>query len=80
MLTENEIVDLFVNKIGEQPEPSQIEEYSTYSLEKLTEILDRRILIENNPDMLNKIVENYNNYMNASEANRRNWNFNNLLD
>lgn len=80
MLTENEIVDLFVNKIGEQPEPSQIEEYSTYSLEKLTEILDRRILSENNPDMLNKIVENYNNYMNASEANRRNWNFTNLLD
>ena len=80
MLTENEIINAFLNKIGEQPEPSQIEEYSTYSLEELNAILDRRLLIENNPDMIKKITENYNNYMNASVADRLNWNFTNLLD
>lgn len=80
MLTENEIINAFLNKIGEQPEQSQIEEYSTYSLEELIAILDRRLLIENNPDMLNKIAENYNNYMKASEEDKRNWDFTKLLD
>lgn len=80
MLTENEIVAVFLNKIGEQPEQSQIEEYSTYSLEELTAVLDRRILIENNPDMYDKMVENYNNYMSASETDKHNWDFTKLFD
>lgn len=75
MLTENDIVNAFLDKIGEQPEQSQIEEYATYSLEELNAILDRRILIETNPNMLNNIAEDYKNYMNASEEDKRNWNF-----
>lgn len=76
MLTENEIVDLFVNKIGEQPEPSQIKEYRTHTLEELNAILDRRMLIENDPSILNTVAEDYNNYLNASSADRQNWDFN----
>jgi hypothetical protein len=80
MLTEQEIVNVFLNKIGEQPEQSQIEEYSTYSLEELTAVLDRRILIENNPDMYDKMVENYNNYMSASATDKHNWDFTKPFD
>jgi hypothetical protein len=80
MLTEQEIVNVFLNKIGEQPEQSQIEEYSTYSHEELTAVLDRRILIENNPDMYDKMVENYNNYMSASATDKHNWDFTKPFD
>jgi hypothetical protein len=80
MLTEQEIVNVFLNKIGEPPEQSQIEEYSTYSLEELTAVLDRRILIENNPDMYDKMVENYNNYMSASATDKHNWDFTKPFD
>jgi uncharacterized protein YsxB (DUF464 family) len=75
MLTENDIVNTFLNKIGQPPEQSQIEEYATYSLEELNAILDRRILIKTNPDMLNNIAEDYKNYINASEKDKHNWNF-----
>lgn len=80
MLSENEIVNVFLNKIGEQPEQLQIEEYSTYSLEELTAVLDRRLLIENDPAMYDKITENYNNYMTASETDKHNWDFTKLFD
>lgn len=80
MLTENEIVAVFLNKIGEQPEQLQIEEYSTYSLEELTAVLDRRLLIENDPAMYDKITENYNNYMTASATDKHNWDFTKLFD
>lgn len=80
MLSENEIVNVFLNKIGEQPEQLQIEEYSTYSLEELTAVLDRRLLIENDPAMYDKITENYNNYMTASETDKHNWDFTKPFD
>lgn len=76
MLTKNNIINAFTNKIGKLPKPSQIKEYRTHTLEELNAILDRRMLIENNPSILNTVAEDYNNYLNASSADRQNWDFN----
>jgi hypothetical protein len=78
MLTDQEIKNMFNVKLGILPEELQIEQYKTYSFEELTAVLDRRIAIENDPTILDKIAKDYFNYINAPEEDRRTWNFNNL--
>lgn len=75
MLTEQEIIDVFLHKVQEQPDSSQIEAYQHLSIEELNAILDRRIAIENNldPTYLERLKENYQQYLAASPEERLNW-------
>ena len=75
MLTEQEIIDTFLNKVQEHPDSSQIEAYQHLSIEELNEILDRRIAIENNidPTYFERLKENYQQYLAATPEERLDW-------
>lgn len=75
MLTEQEIIDAFMNKVQEHPDSTQIAAYQDLSTEELNEILDRRIAIENNidPTYLERLAENYQQYLAATPEEKLNW-------
>jgi hypothetical protein len=75
MLTEQEIVDIFLSKVNEHPGEILIEEYKNLSIEELNEILDRRIAIDNNldPTFNQRLQDDYKAYLAASPEERQNW-------
>lgn len=77
MLTSQQVVDLFVERVGERPEPIQIELYMTYTLEELERVLNRRVAMEQNldPTFMQRVIENYYQYMYATPEERRVWNY-----
>lgn len=75
MLTNQEIIELFKNKVGEIPDEQQIEEYNNYSFDELTVILDRRIAIERDPTYFQRLAENYQLYLEASLEEKAQWKF-----
>lgn len=75
MLTEQEIVDIFLSKVNEHPGEILIEEYKNLSIEELNEILDRRIAIDNNldPTFNQRLQDDYKAYLAATPEERVNW-------
>lgn len=75
MLTEQEVIEIFSNKIGETPEPLQIEEYKNYTIEDLNTVLDRSVAISQDPTFYERVAEDYQKYLNATPEERLNWKF-----
>lgn len=77
MLTEQEIINAFMNKIGSPPEPEQIEAYKDTTIENLERILNRRLALEQNldPTLPQRIAENYYQYLYATPEEQSVWNF-----
>jgi hypothetical protein len=75
MLTEQQVVEIFVNKIGETPEMGQIEEYKNYTADELTTVLDRAIAINQDPTFCERVAEDYKKFMAATHDERLNWKF-----
>ena len=75
MLTEQEIIDLFMDKVGETPEPIQIEAYKSYTKTELTAVLDRRIAAELDPTYSQRVAEDYMKYMYATPEEQSMWKF-----
>lgn len=75
MLTSQQVVDAFMERVGERPEPIQIELYMTYTMEELERVLNRRAALEQNldPTFMPRIIENYYQYMYATPDERKVW-------
>jgi hypothetical protein len=75
MLTNDEITNAFISKVGEPPEPVQLEVYRDFTLEDLHIVLDRRIAIENDPTYYQRLAENYLEFQYATPEQQRLWKF-----
>jgi hypothetical protein len=75
MLTENEIINLFLIKLGEEPDSTQLEVYKLCSHEELEKILNRRIAIEQDSTYSQRISENYLKFLEATVEEQQNWKF-----
>ncbi len=75
MLTEQEIVDIFLSRVNEHPGEVLIEAYKNLSIDQLNEILDRRLAVDNNvdPTYQQRLREDYQTYLAATPEQRANW-------
>ena len=73
MLTENEIINLFLIKLGEEPDSAQFEVYKLCSHEELEKILDRRIAIDNDPTFAQRVAEDYIKFLSATPEEQCVW-------
>lgn len=72
-LTAQQIEQLFMDKVGELPDQSQIYTYANYSIEELTTVLNRRIAAEKDPTYYQRVAEDHIRYMAASLEEQQAW-------
>lgn len=72
-LTAQQIEKMFMDKVGELPDQSQIDVYANYSIEELTTVLNRRIAIEKDPTYYQRLAEDHTRYMAASLEEQQAW-------
>ncbi len=75
MLTDQEIIDAFMNKVGEPPEDIQLETYREYTIEDLNKVLDRRLAISQDPTYYQRLYENYMEYQYATPEQQSMWKY-----
>ena len=75
MLTDQEITDAFINKLGEPPEEVQLEIYRDFTIEDLNKVLDRRLAIEQDPTFTQRVAEDYIKFMYATPEEQSLWTY-----
>jgi hypothetical protein len=75
MLTNEEITNAFISKVGEPPEPVQLDVYRDYTIEALHVVLDRRKAIESDPTYYQRLAENYLEFQYATPEQQSLWKF-----
>ena len=73
MLSDQDITDAFVTRVGEPPDQAQLAAYRNYTIEELHAVLDRRLAIEQDPTYVQRVAEDYQKFMAATEEERAVW-------
>ena len=75
MLTRQQIIDTFVTGINETPADELIEAYQQleFTQEQLDEVIARNIAIKSDPTYTQRVADDYQRYMAASEEERASW-------
>lgn len=73
MLTRQQVIDTFLQGINEIPTDSLIEVYCGFTQQQLDTVIARNIAIRNDPTFTQRLAEDYNNYMAATEEERAVW-------
>lgn len=75
MLSDKEITDAFINKLGSPPEPVQLEVYRDFTIEDLNIVLDRRLAIEQDPTFHQRVAEDYMKFLYATPEEQSLWKY-----
>ena len=75
MLTKQQVIDTFVNGIGETPTDDQIELYLPFTQEQLDAVIARNIAARLDATYIQRMVEDHQRYMAATDEERASWKF-----
>jgi hypothetical protein len=73
MLTKEQIIDIFVNKINELPNEVQLQIYESYTEEDLHKVLDRNLAIRKDPTYGTRLAEDYIKFLAATPEEQSIW-------
>lgn len=77
MLTKQQIIDTFVNGINETPSDELVEAYQNlkFTQPQLDEVIAKNIAAKSDPTYTQRIVEDYQRFMAATDEERASWKF-----
>jgi len=75
MLTDDQITSLFLEIVNEEPDSNQLLLFRNSTVEKLTWLLNRRLAVERDPTYTQRLAENYQQYLAASDEEKTNWQY-----
>ena len=73
MLTRQQVIDTFVAGINEIPGDELLEAYEQFTQEQLDTVIARNIAIRNDPTFAQRVAEDYQRYLAATEEERAVW-------
>ena len=73
MLTRQQVIDTFVAGINEIPGDELIEAYEQFTQEQLDTVIARNLAIRNDPTFAQRVAEDYQRYLAATEEERAVW-------
>lgn len=75
MLTDEQITSMFLEIINEAPDETQLSIYRNSTIEKLTWALNRKLAIDRDPTYTQRLAENFQQYMAATDEEKAVWQY-----